>query len=39
MATYIEAQVTMMLNRISAGEDPEVIRAHAEMAFAVLAPS
>ena len=39
MATYVEAQLTMMLNRIAAGEDPEVIRAHAALAFAVLAPT
>jgi len=36
MATYVEAQVTMMLNRIAAGEDPQLVRAHAELAFTVL---
>ena len=36
MATYVQAQVTMMLNRIAAGEDPKVVRAHAELAFTVL---
>ena len=36
-ATYVDAQLTMMLTRISAGEDPELVRAHARLAFAVLA--
>ena len=35
-ATYVDAQLTMMLTRISAGEDPELVRAHAHLAFAVL---
>ena len=35
-ATYIDAQLTTMLTRISAGEDPDTVRAHAELAFAVL---
>ena len=36
IATYVDAQLTMMLTRISAGEDPELVRAHAHLAFAVL---
>lgn len=35
-ATYVDAQLTMMLTRISAGEDPELVRAHAHLAFAAL---
>jgi len=35
-ATYVDAQLTMMLTRISAGEDPATVRAHAHLAFAVL---
>lgn len=35
-ATYIDAQLTMMLTRVSAGEDPGTVRAHASLAFAVL---
>jgi len=35
-ATYVDAQLTMMLTRISAGEDPDTVRAHANLAFAVL---
>ena len=35
-ATYVDAQLTMMLTRISAGEEPELVRAHAHLAFAVL---
>lgn len=35
-ATYVDAQLTMMATRISAGEDPELVRAHARLAFAVL---
>jgi AcrR family transcriptional regulator len=35
-ATYVDAQLTMMLTQISAGEDPELVRAHAHLAFAVL---
>lgn len=35
-ATYVDAQLTTMLTRISAGEDPDTVRAHAELAFAVL---
>jgi AcrR family transcriptional regulator len=38
-ATYVDAQLTMMLTRISAGEDPDVVRAHAHLAFAVLTTS
>ncbi len=36
VATYVDAQLTMMLNRISAGEDPDTVRAHADLAFTVL---
>jgi len=36
VATYVDAQLTMMLTRISAGEDPAMVRAHADLAFAVL---
>jgi AcrR family transcriptional regulator len=35
-ATYVDAQLTMMLTRVSAGEDPATVRAHAHLAFAVL---
>jgi AcrR family transcriptional regulator len=35
-ATYVDAQLTMMLTRISAGEDPATVRAHAHLAFALL---
>jgi TetR/AcrR family transcriptional regulator, copper-responsive repressor len=35
-AAYVDAQLTMMLTRSSAGEDPELVRAHAHLAFAVL---
>ena len=35
-ATYVDAQLTMMLTRISAGEDPATLRAHASLAFAPL---
>lgn len=35
-ATYVDAQLTTMLTRISAGEDPELVRSHARLAFAVL---
>lgn len=35
-ATYVDAQLTMMLGQISAGEDPATVRAHARLAFAVL---
>lgn len=35
-ATYVDAQLTMMLTRISAGEDAHQVRAHARLAFAVL---
>ena len=36
IATYVDSQLTMMLTRISAGEDPRVVRAHARLAFAPL---
>lgn len=35
-ATYVDTQLTLMLTRISAGEDPDLVRAHARLAFAVL---
>ena len=35
-AGYVDAQLTMILTRISAGEDPATVRAHAHLAFAVL---
>ena len=35
-ATYVDAQLTMMLTQISAGEDPDTVQAHADLAFAVL---
>lgn len=35
-ASYIDAQLTMALNRIAAGEDPATVRAHSRMAFAVI---
>lgn len=35
-ATYVDAELTMMLTRVSAGEDPAVVRAHASLAFAPL---
>lgn len=35
-ATYVDAQLTMVLTRVSAGEDPGTVRAHANLAFAVL---
>ena len=36
-ATYVDAQITMMVNQVAAGEDPDTVRAHAALAFAVLA--
>lgn len=36
-AGYVDAQLTMTLTRISAGEDPAIVRAQAKLAFAVLA--
>lgn len=35
-AGYVDAQFTMMLTRIAGGEDPATVRAHANLAFAVL---
>lgn len=35
-ATYVDAQLTMMLIRIAAGDDPDMVRTHADLAFAVL---
>ena len=36
IATYVDAQFTMMLTRISAGEDRALVRTHARLAFALL---
>lgn len=39
-ASYIDAQLTMALNRIGAGEDPTTVRTHTRMAFAaIIGPS
>jgi AcrR family transcriptional regulator len=39
-ASYIDAQLTMALNRIGAGEDPTTARTHTRMAFAaIIGPS
>lgn len=35
-AAYVDAQLTNMLTRISAGDDPDMVRAHARLAFATL---
>ncbi|MEO0492920.1 MAG: TetR/AcrR family transcriptional regulator [Actinomycetota bacterium] len=35
-AAFVEAQLTMMLTRTAAGDDPEALRDHARLAFAVL---
>jgi AcrR family transcriptional regulator len=35
-ATYVDAQLTMTLTRISAGDDPDTVRAHTNLAFEVL---
>lgn len=35
-ASYVDAQMTLMLDRIAAGEDPETVRAHAHLAFSIL---
>jgi hypothetical protein len=34
-AADVDTQLTMMLTRLSAGEDPEMARAHPPLAFAV----
>ena len=36
VASYIDAQLTMLLNRVAAGDDPETVRTHARLAFAVI---
>lgn len=36
-AGYVDAQMTLVLSRIAAGEDPEQVRAHANLAFSILA--
>lgn len=36
VASYIDAQLTMLLNRVAAGEDPATIRTHARLAFAAI---
>jgi len=38
-ASYIDSQMTLMLDRIAAGEDPETVRAHAHLAFSILMES
>lgn len=35
-AAYVDAQLTMMLARIAAGNFPDIVRTHADLAFAVL---
>ena len=35
-ASYVDTQMTLMLDRIAAGEDPETVRAHAHLAFSIL---
>lgn len=35
-AAYVDAQLTLALNRIAAGEDPETVRIHARMAFTAI---
>ncbi len=35
-ASYVDAQMTMIMNRIAAGEDPEAVREHATLAFRIL---
>lgn len=35
-AAYVDSQLTNMFTRISAGEDPDMVRAHAYLAFSVL---
>lgn len=35
-AGYVDAQLNLILNRIAAGDDPDTVRAHAYLAFAVL---
>lgn len=36
-AAYVDAQFAQVLTRVSAGEDPQLVRKHARLAFAVLA--
>ena len=36
VATYIDAQLTMLLNRVAAGDDPEAVRTHARLAFTAI---
>ncbi|MEY2957825.1 MAG: hypothetical protein RLZZ01_393 [Actinomycetota bacterium] len=35
-AAYVDAQLTLALNRIAAGEDPTTVRVHAHMAFTAI---
>jgi AcrR family transcriptional regulator len=36
-AGYVDAQLTMMVTRVAIGDDPATVRAHARLAFALLA--
>lgn len=36
IAGYVDAQMNLILNRIAAGEDPDTVRTHAYLAFAIL---
>ena len=38
-ASYVDTQMTLMLDRMAAGEDPETVRAHAHLAFSILTES
>jgi len=38
-ASYVDTQMTLMLDRMAAGEDPETVRAHADLAFSILTES
>ena len=39
VATYVDAQVTLMANRMSEGHDRQLVRSHAYLAFSILNPS
>ena len=36
VATYIDAQLTVLLNRVAAGDAPKTVRTHARLAFTAL---
>ncbi len=38
-ASYVDTQMTLMLDRMAAGEEPETVRAHAHLAFSILTES